>query len=37
MSDDTRFSDLETAVEAAWEARAEISTTTTGFIRESVE
>ncbi len=34
---DHRLSDLETAVEQAWDARADIATTTTGFIRESVE
>ena len=37
MTDATPFADLETAVEAAWEDRAAISHTTTGFVRESVE
>ncbi|HEY2661876.1 MAG TPA: 2,3,4,5-tetrahydropyridine-2,6-dicarboxylate N-succinyltransferase [Caulobacteraceae bacterium] len=37
MSDHNRLADLETAVEQAWEARAEITTTTIGFMRESVE
>ncbi|MDR3506353.1 MAG: 2,3,4,5-tetrahydropyridine-2,6-dicarboxylate N-succinyltransferase [Caulobacteraceae bacterium] len=32
-----RLHDLEQAIEQAWEARAEISDTTKGFIRESVE
>ena len=28
---------LETAIEAAWEARADIDSATTGFVREAVE
>ena len=31
-----RLAELEQAVDAAWEARAEISDTTTGFVRESI-
>ncbi len=37
MTDATLFADLETAIDAAWEDRAAISHTTTGFVRESVE
>ena len=37
MTDESRFADLESAVEKAWEDRAEINHTTTGFVRESVE
>ena len=37
MSHQDRWSDLEQAVETAWEARAEISDTTIGMTREAVE
>jgi len=37
MSQKDRLSELEHAVDAAWEQRGEISDTTTGFVRETVE
>ncbi len=37
MSDTERLAALETAVDQAWESRAEISDATTGFVRETVE
>jgi 2,3,4,5-tetrahydropyridine-2-carboxylate N-succinyltransferase len=37
MTHPDRLTALETAVEAAWDKRAEYSDTTTGFVRESVE
>jgi len=36
MSQKDRLSELEHAVDAAWEQRGEISDTTTGFVRESI-
>ena len=37
MTDDSPHGALEAAIDAAWEQRAEINDTTTGFVRESVE
>ena len=37
MTDTDRLSALEAAVEQAWDKRMEISDTTTGFVRETVE
>jgi 2,3,4,5-tetrahydropyridine-2-carboxylate N-succinyltransferase len=37
MTEASRLSDLEAAIESAWEARAEVSPTTIGYVRESIE